>query len=150
MVSIFQQYGIFWLFSFVCVQYFYLFTFGCPGSSLLCLGSLQLWCSDLLWQLLLLQSTGLGCVGSVVLMHRRSGPEACVIFPDQGLNLCLLLWHVDSLQLDHKECPKYFLIKACTLCFETQCYYILNKIQCNINNFYRCCETKKLVWFDLL
>ena len=25
--------------------------------------------------------------GSVVVMHRRSCPEACVIFPDQGLNL---------------------------------------------------------------
>ena len=70
-------------------------------------------------RLLLVHGTGLGCMGSVVLMHRRSGPEACVIFPDQGLNLCLLLWQVDSLQLDHKECPKYFLIKACTSYFET-------------------------------
>ena len=82
---------------------------------------------------LLIAEHGLQSADSEVEEHRLSCSTARGIFPDQGLNLCLLLWHVDSLQLDHKECPKYFLIKACTLCFETQCYYILNKIQCNIN-----------------
>ena len=31
---------------------------------------------------------------------------ACVIFLDQGLNLCLLHWQADSLLLSHKENPQ--------------------------------------------
>ena len=31
--------------------------------------------------------------------------EACGIFPDQGLNLCLLHWQVDSLPLSHLGSP---------------------------------------------
>ena len=77
----------------------------------------ELWCAGFsLWWLLLLQSTGsrahgfqqlqhMGLVavdpslqgtGSVIEVHRLSSSIACGIFPDQGLNLCLLHWQVDS------------------------------------------------------
>ena len=39
---------------------------------------------------------GLQSSSLVVVAHRLSGCEACGIFPDQGLNLCLLHWQVDS------------------------------------------------------
>ena len=35
-------------------------------------------------------------MGSVVEAHRLSCPEACGIFPDQGLNLSPLQWQADS------------------------------------------------------
>ena len=35
--------------------------------------------------------------GSIVVTHGLSCSTACGIFPDQGLNLCLLHWLVDSL-----------------------------------------------------
>ena len=41
--------------------------------------------------------------GSVVVAHGLRYPEASGIFPDQGLNLCLLHWHVDSLPLSYKR-----------------------------------------------
>ena len=44
-----------------------------------------------------LQSTG-----SIVVVHRLSCSAACGIFPDEGLNLCLLHWQVDSLPLSHQ------------------------------------------------
>ena len=34
--------------------------------------------------------------GSVVVVHRLQCPEACGIVLDQGLNLCLQHWQVDS------------------------------------------------------
>ena len=43
--------------------------------------------------LLLLRSTGSRRMG---LRHRLSCSTACGIFLDQGLNLCLLRWQVDS------------------------------------------------------
>ena len=80
-----------------------------------------------LWWLLLLQSTGLGLtgfsscgmrhVGSVVVVpgfystgatvvvHGFSCSVACEIFLDEGLNLCVLQWQVDSLPLTHLESP---------------------------------------------
>ena len=39
---------------------------------------------------------GLQSAGSVVVAHGLSCSVACGIFPDQGLNPCLLHWHVDS------------------------------------------------------
>ena len=33
--------------------------------------------------------------------HKLSCSVACGIFPDQGLNLCLLNWQADSLPLSH-------------------------------------------------
>ena len=41
-------------------------------------------------------------VGSVVEEHRLSCSPACGIFPDQGSNLCLLHWQVDSYPLHHQ------------------------------------------------
>ena len=44
-------------------------------------------------------------VGSVVVVHRLSCSTACGIFLDQGLNLCLLFWQVDSHPLCHQGSP---------------------------------------------
>ena len=50
-----------------------------------------------------LQSTG-----SIVVAHGRSCFTACGIFPDQGLNPCLLHWQTDSLPLTHHGSHPYF------------------------------------------
>ena len=42
---------------------------------------------------------------SVVVVHRLSCPAACGIFPDQGSNMCLLHWKMDSLPLSHQGSP---------------------------------------------
>ena len=60
-------------------------------------GCSSLWCMGFsLQSFLLLQSTG-----SVGLVHRLSCSVACGIFLDEGTNLCLLHWSVDSLPLSH-------------------------------------------------
>ena len=46
-----------------------------------------------------------GYTGPVVLGHRLSCSTACRIFLDQGSNLCLLHWQVDSLPLSHQGSP---------------------------------------------
>ena len=51
---------------------------------------------------------GLENTGSVA-VHELSCSEACGIFPDQGLNLCLVHWQVDSLPLSHQGTPKIIL-----------------------------------------
>ena len=48
---------------------------------------------------------GLQSTGSIVVRHGLSCSEACEIFPDQGSNLCLLHWQVDSLPLSHQGSP---------------------------------------------
>ena len=58
--------------------------------------SLLRWAGFSLQLLLLLWSTGSRHVGSVVVAHGLSCSMACGIFPDQGLNPCLLHWQVDS------------------------------------------------------
>ena len=40
---------------------------------------------------------------SIVVAHRFSRSAASGIFPDQGLNLCLLHWQADSLPLSHQR-----------------------------------------------
>ena len=51
-----------------------------------------------------LQSTG-----SMVVGHGPScSAGSCGIFPDGGLNLCLLRWQVDSLPLSHQGIHTYF------------------------------------------
>ena len=40
--------------------------------------------------------------GSAAVPHGLSCSTACGIFPDQGSNLCLLHWQVDSLSLSHE------------------------------------------------
>ena len=41
----------------------------------------------------------------LVVAHRVSCSEACGIFPNQGSNLCLLHWQVDSLPLSRQGSP---------------------------------------------
>ena len=47
-------------------------------------------------------------VGSVV-MHGVSFSTACGIFPDQGLNPCLLHWQVNSLPVSHQGNPCFLM-----------------------------------------
>ena len=44
--------------------------------------------------------------GSAVAAHGFSRYPACGIFPDRGLNLCLLRWQVASLLLNHQGSPE--------------------------------------------
>ena len=48
---------------------------------------------------------GLRSTGSVAVVHGFSCCKAYGIFPDQGLNLCLLHWQADSLLLGHQGSP---------------------------------------------
>ena len=41
--------------------------------------------------------------GLVVVVHWLSCSAAGGVFPDQGSNLCLLLWQMDSLPLSHQK-----------------------------------------------
>ena len=43
--------------------------------------------------------------GSIAVAHRLSCSEACVIFPDQGSNPCLLQWQADSSSLSLQGSP---------------------------------------------
>ena len=49
---------------------------------------------------------GLQSTGSIVVVPRPSGSKACGVFPDQGLNPCLLPWEVGSLPLNHRGSPE--------------------------------------------
>ena len=98
----------------------FFFFFGCVGSSLWrARATLYLGYSGFsLWWLPFLRSTGSRSRGfqlswllgtravSVVVAHGLSCSKACGIFPDQGLNPCLLHWQVDSLPLGHQGSPK--------------------------------------------
>ena len=58
---------------------------------------------------------------------------ACVIFPDQGWNPCLLRWQADSLPLSYLGSPQivYFLkVYIWNLC---KCCCVLNYVSCNIH-----------------
>ena len=44
--------------------------------------------------------------GSEAVTHGLSGPTACGVFPNQGLNPRLLLWQTDSLPLSHQGSPQ--------------------------------------------
>ena len=52
----------------------------------------------------------LACEGSVAVVHGRSRPMACGVFPDQGSNLCPLPWQADSYLLDHQGGPQIVFI----------------------------------------
>ena len=65
-------------------------------------------------------------MGSVVVAYGLSDPEERGIFPDQGLNLCLLHRQADSLPLSHQGSPFHLLLTTdlfqgkihfCHLCF---------------------------------
>ena len=91
--------------------------FGCGGSLLLHTGFLSSFCelgllftavydllttaASLVEQSLGTQASaevtqGLSSASSGVVAHRLSCSTACGIFPDQGLNLCLLQWQSDA------------------------------------------------------
>ena len=53
----------------------------------------------------------LECTGSVALVRGLSCSSACGIFPDQGSNLCLLHWQVDSSPLSHQGSPGLLFFK---------------------------------------
>ena len=55
---------------------------------------------------------GLVDTGPVVVVHRPSCSAARGTFPDQGSNLCLLHWQVDSLPLSHQGSPTYCVLKT--------------------------------------
>ena len=52
----------------------------------------------------------LGSAASVVVVHKLSCAMAFGIFPDQGLNSCLLHWQVHTLPLSHQGSPPYLYI----------------------------------------
>ena len=65
------------------------------------------------------RSTWAQFCGSGVLEHSLSScgnglscSAACGILPDQGSNLCLLLWQADSLPLDHQGSPRSLNLKV--------------------------------------
>ena len=51
--------------------------------------------------------------GSVVVVHGLSCSTVCGIFPDQGLNACLLHWQADSLPQSHQGSPVRNFINVC-------------------------------------
>ena len=50
-------------------------------------------------------ASGPWSMGSIAVAPGPSGPAACGIFPNQGLNPCLLHWQVESLPLSHQGSP---------------------------------------------
>ena len=49
---------------------------------------------------------GLWNTGLAVVAHELSPSEACGIFPDQGLSLCIRHWPADSFSLRHEGSPR--------------------------------------------
>ena len=95
---------------------FFLFIFGCGGSSLLLglfssCGAQASYCSGFsCWGARALElkdfsNCGLQSTGLVVAAHGPSCSGACRIFPDQGSNTCLLHWQADSLPPSHQGSP---------------------------------------------
>ena len=89
--------------------------------------TLQLRCSGFSVQkLLLLRSTGsrahklsssaprLQSTGSIVVAQEFSCFAACGTFPDQGSNLCPLLWQVGSSSLSHQGSPNECFLNELT------------------------------------
>ena len=107
-----------------------LFIFGCVGSLLLwgissscsaqiphcrgfsCCGAQALGCADFSSCGNVLNSCGSRALdsGSIAVTHRFRCSAACGIFLDQGSNLCLLHWQMDSLSLSlqGRPCPWNF------------------------------------------
>ena len=117
------EYFFFWKNSpilFLLIIYFYLFIFGCVGSSFsvrgLSLvaasgGHSSLLCAGLsLSRPLLLRSTGSRRAGSVLVAHGPSCSVASGIFPDQGSNPCPLHRQADSQPLRHQGSPRWIFL----------------------------------------
>ena len=71
-------------------------TVHCGESASLCGGFSSCGAHSLGTQASAVAAPGAQSAGSVVVVHGFSDHVACGIFPDQGLNLCLLRWQVDS------------------------------------------------------
>ena len=118
----------------------FFFFFGCVGSLLLCVGFLYLrWAwATLCWGLRASHRGGFSCcraralgmrasavvahglqsAGSAVVAHGLNRSMACRIFPDQGLNLCLLHWQAILNHCATREAPnvnyyKTYFLFAC-------------------------------------
>ena len=120
-----------YVFCFFINLFIYLFIFVCVGSSLLCVGFLQLFragatlhcgarashcggfscfrARDLGARASVVLARGLWSAGSVVVVHGLSCSAACGIFPDQGSNSCPLHWQMDSYPLHHQGSPKHLV-----------------------------------------
>ena len=123
---------------------------------------LSLWCADFsLWWLLLLWSTGSGhacfiSCGSQALEHRVVVPRlscsaARGIFPDQGLNPCLLHWQADSLPLSQQENPGHAALRAWSYCSllclaKQRSYYFLLHPKLYLRDVIQCRGTE--AWFS--
>ena len=101
---------------------FYLFIFGCVGSSFLCESFLQLWHAGATLHRgartshhrgLSLRSTGSRRAGSATVAHGPSRSAACGIFPDQGSNPCPVHWQADSQPLRHQGSPLTTFLTDC-------------------------------------
>ena len=66
-------------------------------------------------------------MSSVAVTYGFSCPAACGIISDQGLNLCLVIWQVNSLPLDHQGSPNICLCikKQYRNCIFSNCNDIL-------------------------
>ena len=106
--------------NFFLIFIFYLFIFGCVGSSFLVWGlSLVVAsrghsssrCAGLsLSRPLLLRSTGSRRASSVIVAHGPSCSAACGTFPEQGSNPCPLHWQADSQPLRHQGSPNFLFL----------------------------------------
>ena len=114
-----------------------------------------------LWLLLLLLSMGsrahglslfvvpwLWGIGSIVVAYGLSCFVACGIFPEQGSNLCLLDWQVDSLPLSHQGSPAEwsYLMFCLVLCMSADsintAFFFLTDEETEVQR----CRTEKRVW----
>ena len=66
---------------------------------------LLLWSTGFRTQGSIVSAPGLSSTGDTVVVHRLGCSVACGIFPDQGWNLYLLHWQVNSLPLSHQGSP---------------------------------------------
>ena len=95
---------------------FFLFIYGCVGSSFLCEGFLQLWQAGATLHRSARAShyRGLSCCGEQapdaqaqqLWLTGLVAPRQCGIFPDQGSNPCPLHWQADSQPLCHQVSPE--------------------------------------------
>ena len=136
-------------FYFIIIFLINLFIFGCVGSSLLLKSFLQLaagrgysslqragfslrWLSCCraralgVWASVVV-AHGLQSAGLVVVAHRPSCSAACGILPDQGLNLCLLHWQVDSQPLHHQGSPLACKFQNQLVYFSRKAYWHYNR-----------------------
>ena len=117
----------------LCFLFFFFFfsfkkvcIFGCAASSLLSGGSSLGACAGLSLQGLLFLGSPAGSGGarklsshgsqalehrlSIAVAHGLSCSVVCGIFPDQGLNPCLLHWQADALPRSHEGSPSRALL----------------------------------------